>query len=178
MEKQKEIRDYSHLIEAETEVFSKNIDILRGWRETIWDSVFKRTSAFLVPYLDGLFEMQEELVNFKQYAPNEVHENFLKEYNMTMLLLQKSLIKSCNENLLPHTEEDQIKVKELISKIGTYQQDKDLEEVIALLRNEDPSVKKALEDLGLPQEKIEEIIASGYNVESVLDIEPIFEKMK
>lgn len=58
----------------------------KSWRKIHWDSVFKGNSAFLIPYLDGIYEM-----------------------------------------------------------------------------------------LGLPQAKIEEILASGYTVESILDVDPISE---
>lgn len=164
--------DYSTLIEFETNIFRQNIDILKSWRKTLWNSVLKGTSAFLITYLGDIYGMLEELTNFRQYAPDDIYEEFVKEYHMTMFLLQKCLIKSVNEDLLPADEEEKLKIKGLISKIGVSQQDKgNMESVIASLKSEDPSAQKTLENLGLSQEKIEEIIASGYTVESILDVE-------
>ena len=53
-----------------------------------------------------------------------------------------------------------------------------MESVVASLKEEDPSVQKTLEGLGLSQEKIEEIIAFGYTVDSVLDVELISKSKK
>lgn len=170
--------DYSTLISAEENLFHQYIDILKSWRETLWDTVSKGISSFLISYTDGLYEMQADMSKFKQYVSDEVYEEFLKEYDMTMLLLRNSLIKSTNENLLPSDEEEQTEINELISNIELSLQDKDIESIIFSLRKEDPSTRKALEGLGLPQEKIDEIIASGYTAESVLDISPISELKK
>lgn len=171
--------DYSTLIEFETNIFRQNIDILKSWRKTLWDSAFNGTSAFLISYLGNIYEMLDDLTNFKQYAPDKIYEEFVREYDMTMLLLQKCLIKSVNENLLPTDENEQSKIKELISKIENSQQNNEKKEtIICSLRAEDPSTLKTLEKLGLPKEEKEKILASGYTVESVLDIEPNFKLKK
>lgn len=171
--------NYSFLIKSETDIFQQNIDILKSWRKTLWDSAFKGTSAFLISYLGSIYEMLEDLTNFRQYAPDEIYEEFVREYDMTMVLLQKCLIKSVNEALLPADENEQLKIKELISKIGVSQQNnRNMEAVISALRAEDPSTRKTLEKLGLPKDKIEKILTSGYSVKSVLDVEPISELKK
>lgn len=171
--------DYSTLIEFETNIFRQNIGILKSWRKTLWDSVFKGTSAFLISYLGNIYEMLEDLTNFRQYASDEIYEEFVREYDMTMLLLQKCLIKSVNQSLLPTDENEQLRIKELISKIENSQQNNgNMDAVIYALRAEDPSTRKTLEKLGLPKEKIEEILASGHTVESILDVEPISEFKK
>lgn len=171
--------DNSTLIESETNILKKNIDILKSWRETLWDSVFKGTSAFLISDLGNVYEMLEDLTSFKQYVPDKIYEEFVREYDMTMLLLQKCLIKSVNDALLPADENEQLMVKELISKIEDSQQNNgNMGAVIQSLRAEDPSTRKTLENLDLPKEKIDEILASGYTVENVLDVEPISELKK
>lgn len=171
------INEYSNTIskaiEFGNDIFHQNIDILRKYRKTIWDSVLNDTSAFLISCLDGVYEIKEDMDKYKQYTSNEIYEEFIKEYDMTMFLLKNALIKSTNENLLPASEEEQVKIKDLISKITAQQENNNLESVISALRLEDPSTRKTLEDLGLPKEKIEKIIASGYTVESVLDVETI-----
>ena len=164
----------STLAEFGTNIFRQNIDILRSWRKTLWNSNFKGTSAFLITDLDGIYEMLEDLTDFKQHTPNEVYEEFVKEYDMTMFLLQKCLIKSVNHNILPAGEAEQLQIKELISKIEISQQNKtNMESILISLRAEDPTVQKTLEGLGLPQEQIKKIIASGYTIESVLDVKYI-----
>lgn len=163
--------DFSELVKSEIKIVEKNIEILRSWRETLWDSVFKGTSAFFVSYLDDIFNVYEQLDNFRLYLPDEVWSNFVREYQMTMFLIQKCLIKSLNDNLVPASEEDQLKIKDLITKIEIMQQNySDIDTIVMLLKKEDPSTRKSLEDLGLPKERIDEIVASGYSVESVLDV--------
>lgn len=171
--------DYSTLVEFENNIFRQNIDILKSWRQTLWDSVLKGTSAFLLPHMEGIYELKEEMTNYKQYASLDTYEEFLKEYDMTMVLLQKCLIKSVNEKLLPVSEEEQNKINDLISKIEIdHQKAKNMDSIILALREEDPSIQKVLENLGFPKEKIEEIIASGYTIDSILDIELISELKK
>ncbi len=38
--------DYSNLIEFETNIFRQNIDVLKSWRKTLWNSSFKGTPLF------------------------------------------------------------------------------------------------------------------------------------
>lgn len=64
--------DFSELVKSEINIVEKNIEILRSWRETLWDSVFKGTSAFFVSYLDDIFNVYEQLDNFRRYLPDEV----------------------------------------------------------------------------------------------------------
>lgn len=165
--------DFSELVKSEINIVERNIDILKSWRETLWDSVSKGTSAFFVSYLDDIFNIYEKLNDFRQYLPDEVWNDFVREYQMTMFLIRKCLIKSLNDNFLPASEEDQSKIKELITKIEVMQQNyNDIDTIVTLLRQEDPSTRKSLETLGLPKERIDDIIASGYVVESVLDVKP------
>lgn len=172
MEKKEQTNgDYSTLAKPKENIFFQKIDLLKSWRKRLWESVFKGSSAFLVPHLDNIIAILDELTHFKQYASDEVYKEFVQEYYMTMLLLQKCLIKSVNEGLLPHDEVEQLNIQDLISKIENLQQNKDnMESILASLREEDPSTQLALENLGLSQEKIEEIISTGYTVESVLDV--------
>lgn len=171
--------DYSTLIESETNIFRQNIDILKYWRKMLWVSAFEGTSAFLISYLGNIYDLLEDLTDFRQYVSDEIYEEFVREYGMTMFLLQKCLIKSVNLDLLPTDENEQLKIKELIIKIENFQQNNaNMEAMICALKNEDPTTKRTLEKLGLPKEKIKEILASGYSVESVLDVEPISELKK
>lgn len=115
----------------------------------------------MVSDLGNVYEMLEDLTSLRQYVPDKIYEEFVREYDMTMLLLQKCLIKSVNDALLPADENEQLMVKELISKLEDSQQNNgNMEAVIQSLRAEDPSTRKTLENLDLPKEKIDEILAS------------------
>ncbi len=60
---------------------------------------------------------------------------------MTMYLLQKCLIKSTNENLLPASEEEVSKIKDLVLKIENVREgNRNMDSVISHLSAEDPSV--------------------------------------
>ena len=165
----KQNSDYSALVQSETNIFQQNIDILRLFRKTLWDS--KGNSSFLISHLYDIYEMKENLSKFRQYVSSKIYEKFIEEYEMTMLLIQKFLIKSINEHFLPHGGDEQIKIEELIFKIENMLQEKgDITNIVLALKQEDPSTRKILESLGLSDLKIEEIISSGYVVESILDI--------
>lgn len=167
--------DYSVLIEKESEIFYKNIDILKSWRTTLWNANVNGTFEFINSNcneeLKELYEVKESLTNFRQFTPDEVYKEFVKEYNKTMYLLEKSYMKLVNENKVSNNNEEQ--VNDIISSLEKVsQEDENREITIMELQQEDPTTYLELEDMGLPESKIEEIINSGYRADgmSLLDV--------
>jgi len=164
--------DNSTLEQKESEIFYMNTDLLISWREILWKTSLNGTTGFLVDDLEGLYEIKEKLTNFRLYTPDEVYNKFIIEFNKTMYLIQKCLIKTLNDSKFP--DEKREKLDLFISKLElNHEEDEEKEKTVSELREEDPTTKMILKDLGLPDSKIEEIIKTGkkMDIEFVLDVE-------
>ena len=167
-----DIKNYSKITEDATNIFNQNIEMLKGWREIFWETSFKDTSAFVAPNLGNICESKEDLTYMKKFVSQEIFDEFIKEHDMTIYLINKCLIKAVNEQLLPTSREDKIKIEEIISKTSILIDEfDDLEKTVECLRKEDQTTQKFFESTGLDEDRIKTIIESGHRVDSVLDVE-------
>lgn len=164
--------DNSTLEQKESEIFYMNTDLLISWREILWKASLNETTVFLINDLERLYEIKEKLTNFRLYTPDKVYNKFISEFNKTMYLIQKCLIKTLNDSKFP--DEKREKFGLFISKLElNHEEDEEKGKTISELREEDPTTKMILKDLGLSDSKIEEIIKTGKKMdnECVLDVE-------
>ena len=156
----------------DTEV-KQNIEILKSCREILWSSGYKRSTVIILPYLSGIYDIKSKLDENKEYISSQIYKNFVQEYNMTIYLFYKCMIKLKNKYESTILEPDMNKINDLISNFGGYIETiTDLDTTVSLLRKEDTSLQKTLSESGLPEDKITEIIAAGYALPNVLDEEP------
>lgn len=165
-----ENRNYSTLQETEEKIILDNVTILQSWRKTLWDASFNGTAAFIAPLFVGICDMKGDLENFKQYASDEVFNELVSEYNKTMFLMDRCLSAVPENGFMPSGEDNLQAFEQVKTKLAAFRQENiDREAVVAALREEDPTTRKSLEAMGLDEEKIKEILASGYTTDSILD---------
>ena len=158
---------------SEISFYEKNTEMLKQWREILWDSGAKRSAVFMLPYLKGIYGMKSNLDEIREYVSPEIYESFIKEYNMTIYLLYKCLIKLRNKYSFSINESDNLEIDSIISQVSNYiENSMDVNSTLLALREEDQSTQKVLKEIGLPEDKIEEIILAGHRLDSVLDTEP------
>lgn len=152
--------------------FEYNKNILIEWRELLWESGHKRSTVLLLPYIKGIYPIKSNLDVVKEFVDPNVYENTIKEYNMTIYLLYKCLIKIKNRYSSTIAENDMIEIDNIMKDLLEYiRNGMDMDTTVSLLRQEDKSTQKVLKEMGLPLEKIQEIIAAGHCLPSVLDEE-------
>lgn len=163
-------KSYEFLKETEEKIILDNITILQSWRKTLWDASFNGTAAFIAPLFVGICDMKDDLESFKQYASDEVFNELASEYNKTMFLMDRCLSNASENGFMPSGEDNLQALQQVKDKLEVFRQENiDKEAVVAALREEDPTTRKSLEAMGLDEEKIKEILASGYTTESILD---------
>ena len=160
--------DFSELTKKEDEIFHQYIKMLQDWRDMLWQSSILGTSAFLATTIKDMFSLKDELVIY-DFVSAEVAAEFDKEFYMTMYLFEKCLTKSENKNMTPSSDEYKTAVEEIRDKLEEYSDSIHDEGIVTALKEEDPTARKALEQLGFESDRIDEILAKGYNPESVLD---------
>lgn len=153
-----------------TNIFSKEIYILKQYRDIMWTCQGK-ISFYAYHNFQDLPDSYDKMIVFKEYVSKELFEEFEKEFQMTICLLEKCLITSKNKGEMPKQEEAQAVLENILEKINDAKDDAKSEEVMEALRKEDSTARKALERLGLTEEQINKAIEKGFKVESVLDVE-------
>lgn len=155
------------------EIFTKNINILKNYREDIWDSILYGTTAFLAKHLEDIIEWKDQTKEARDLLSEELNSAFLKEYYMTMVLLEKGLLKAVEKDLLSTNEEERERIKKIQERLAIISGEIPNREAIENeIRKEDPSTYRYLKSLGLGEERIQEIVDSGFQFPSILDEEP------
>lgn len=155
-----------------TDLILEDIELLKKYRDIMWSNQGK-ASFFAYQYLQELPDLMEQRLELKDYVSDESFEQFEKEYQMTICLLEKCLIKAKNKGEMPSGDEDKQIIENILEKIAEAKDDINYEEIIEALRKEDVTTRKALESLGLSEEQIKKVLEKGIKVvDSVLDVEP------
>lgn len=151
--------------QRENDVVSSNvkvfIEILKKWRNTLWESAMKGSTAFLVPFLDDFSSMQKSVVECKDDISSELLGEFYNEFYKTIFLLYKCLGKAQKDNCLPASAEDCQDIDVLINSLErTISEIPDVSEVVSSLRDEDPTPKEKLKEYGFSDDQILQLITS------------------
>lgn len=153
-----------------TDIFKGDIELLKKYRDIMWSSQGK-VSFFAYQNFQDLPELLEQREEFKEFVPSELFEDFEKEFQMTISLLEKCLNTAKNKREMPPKEEAKIIIDNILEKIGEAKDNTNSEEIIEALRSEDVTARRTLEKLGLSEEQIKKALDGGFKVDSVLDVE-------
>lgn len=153
-----------------TDLFLQNLELLKKYRDIMWTSK-EKISFIMDDYFQELPQLYEDNLKFQDYVPSELFDQFAREFQMTICLLEKCLIAAKNKGEMPKREEARQILEDILEKITEAKDETKNEEVMESLRKEDLTAIKALESLGLTEEQIKKAIEKGFKVESVLDVE-------
>lgn len=163
--------DYDAVLAFENRMYHNYIEILAIWKENLWKSYFNGTTVELIPYIHAFDDLDEELNGLRKYLPEDLYMNFMNEYYMTMYLLRSSLKNAADNGYLIHTQERKDEVMGIIAKTDAKLKNCDnLDLLVDVLRSEDVATREELRSMGIPEEKINEIIASGHK--TLPELEP------
>lgn len=152
-----------------TDLFLEDINLLKKYRNIMWSS--KATTSFIIEIFEDLPELFLNRLKFKDYVSYELYEQYKKEYQMTIILLEKWLIAAENKGNILTKGETILRVNTILEKIKDIKDSIDENAIIEFLREEDPTTRKALECLGLNEKQIQKAIKNGFKAESILDLE-------
>ena len=149
-----------------------DIKLLKDHRTILWD--MQEYTACNIDLFADFVDIKNNIDQFKKYIDSNQYDQFLKEYYMFIYLLDKCLIKSVNEENLPKTENSRKQLQETTRKIKTVQVEmEDSKDIIDSLKEEDPTTRKVLTQLGLTENQIQLAIQKGFKVDStLLNVEP------
>lgn len=161
-----------------SELLEENINELRRYREMLWESSVKGTTGFYVQYFEGIFSIKESVEKIKDHLSDENYKLYLKEYNMTILLLESCLLKAKTGNSFLSTQDKQL-IEQTMSKISIdRRQIANKEEISLYLSEEDPTTRLKSQHLGLAQNIIEDAINNGIIISGTLENEPNISQKK
>lgn len=154
-----------------SELTKDSTQTLKKYRKMLWECSVKGTTGFLVQYFENIFSVKDSVEKMKDFISDEDYNLYLKEYNMTILLLEKCLTRAMNDNLYLPTQDGQL-IERIMSKISIdKEQISNKDEIMSYLSEEDPTTRKKLQDMGLDESFIEIAINKGFTTNSVLETE-------
>lgn len=150
------------------ELFAKKVLLLKQTRHFMW-AVKDGVDLISNNYFQTVPKAYEECVIFKDYVPSFVFEQFEKDYQMTIVLLEKCLLAYKDDNFIQRNENAKQIIESLLKQIEENKDYERNEEIIEALRKE-INVNTLL-SLGLTIEETEKALLAGFKVNSVLDVE-------
>lgn len=154
-----------------SELTKDSVETLKKYREMLWECSVKGTTGFLVEYFKNIFSVKDSVEKMKDYISDEDYNLYLKEYNMTIVLLDKCLAKAKKDNLYLPTQDGQL-IDQIMSKISIDEEKiSNKDEILSYLKEEDSTTRKKLQDMGLDESFIKLAIDKGFTANSVLETE-------
>lgn len=150
------------------ELFSNKVLLLKQNRQFMW-GVRDGVGLISHDFFQTIPKEYEEAVIFKDYVPSYIFEQFEKDYQMAIVLLEKCLLAYKDDNFIQRNEKAKQIIESLLIQIEENKDYARSEEIIEALKKE-VSVNTLI-NLGLTVEEIEKVLLSGFTAKSVLDVE-------